>query len=598
MIRKKNRRTQSVDKPRTTFRIDPDVAQAMEVASILNETDIKSHFGVPVNMATSIEDVRQVCDSILDDCGFYSMMGNALCDGMGLAGYGRFAGYPMLANLSQDGLIQAGVEITADEMTRKWCELKYKGSDAEEKNTEEQNQYVSEITEDMRTYKLQALFREAATHIGYFGGCLMFIDTGTPDELLSTPLVLDEQTFKQGSFKGFKIVEPVCVAPGRYNASNPLGKHFYEPRTWFVYGKEIHSSRFLYFTSGMLPLLLRPSYNFFGIPKAQVALDYVATFTESREAAARLLKKFSLTALKTDMEAFLSGGPAGNIERRIQYFVQTRSNDGVLAVDKEKEDIVKLETPLSGVTDIVRQGLELLAAIFRIPAVKYLGISPGGFNATGESDMRSFWDYAQGQQERQFDSPLARALKVLTLNRYGKLIPSLVANWTPLGDDDEEKKANQRRTEAERDAIYLDRQVISQDEVRERLASDEDSGYNIKTDGIWEGPSEEIQGEPLPGVDLSPNEVIEVEGQPEVQDTAMNGAQVSSLLEVAVRVQAGEISEEAAAAIIQVAFPSINQATSQVIGKKTQTVDTGVNSDGEGNTIEKQEDSTTDLPVA
>ena len=79
---------------------------------------------------------------------------------------------------------------------------------------------------------------------------------------------------------------------------------------------------------------------------------------------------------------------------------QNMNNDGVLAIDKDDEDVLKLETPLSGVTDIVRQSLEILAALNRTPAVKLLGISPSGFNATGESDIRNYYDYITSQQEK------------------------------------------------------------------------------------------------------------------------------------------------------------------------------------------------------
>ena len=49
------------------------------------------------------------------------------------------------------------------------------------------------------------------------------------------------------------------------------------------------------------------------------------------------------------------------------------------------EDIKNITLTISGVTDIVRQQLEFIAAINRTPLVKLLGISPSGFNATGRA---------------------------------------------------------------------------------------------------------------------------------------------------------------------------------------------------------------------
>ena len=106
--------------------------------------------------------------------------------------------------------------------------------------------------------------------------------------------------------------------------------------------------------------MLLPSYNFFGIPLAQTVADVVAGFIEGREAATRLLKKFSLTIFKTDMSELLSGNIANNVKLRVQYFAQHGDNDGIMTVDKEAEDIVGIATPLSGVTDIVRQQMEII----------------------------------------------------------------------------------------------------------------------------------------------------------------------------------------------------------------------------------------------
>lgn len=549
---------------RRQMRISPELAQQFQLSTVITSDDVRNHFGPPVTLGMT-DEVRAVMDSCLTTGGFYDTLSASLMsDGMGLAGYTRFIGYPALSNLAQEGLIQAGVETTADEMTRKWLEVKHGG----DHSSADPQGKVKAITEDMREFQVQDLFRQAAIKMGYFGGCLVFIDTGKDDAALKLPLVLDERTFQKDSLRGFRVVEPVCIAPGHYNSTNPLSPNFYKPTSWFIYGKEVHASHFLYFTSEYPPLLLRPSYNFFGIPKAQIALDYVANFTESREAAARLLKKFSLTALKTDMTTVFSGGGTGELDRRMMYFAQTRSNDGVLLIDKEAEDIIKLETPLSGVTDIVRQALELLSAVFRIPSVKLLGISPGGMNATGESDMRSFWDYTAGQQEKQFTKQMETLICLLTLNRYGVIDPALTFDWVELGDEDEEKKATTQRIEAERDAIYLDRGVVSGDEVREKLAADEQSGYSIVTDGISEAPGE-IGGEGLPGVDLTPSNdpTSSVDtGEEKAADTSLNGAQVTSMVDIVSQVAQGTIPRESGIAILTVAFPIDRAKAEEIIG--------------------------------
>ena len=61
---------------------------------------------------------RAMQDSALQTAGIYDMMRNGAYNG-----YPTFMGYMALAQLSQDGVIKAGVELRADEMTRRWIEF-------------------------------------------------------------------------------------------------------------------------------------------------------------------------------------------------------------------------------------------------------------------------------------------------------------------------------------------------------------------------------------------------------------------------------------------------------------------------------------------
>ena len=115
----------------------------------------------------------------------------------------------------------------------------------------------------------------------------------------------------------------------------------------------------------------------------------------------------------------MQGGAADDLDARLAYFVQKQSNDGCFVLDKDSEDLVKLETPLAGVTDIVRQSLEFVAAIFRLPVTKFLGVSPAGFNPTGEAERRNLYDYLAGRQEKVLRAPLQRALEVLQMDVFG-----------------------------------------------------------------------------------------------------------------------------------------------------------------------------------
>lgn len=400
-----------------------------------------------------------------------------------------FMGYGALANLSQNGLIRAGVEMRGDEMTRKWGELSRKGNDDTD---EEQQEKLDKLTQEMEKWKVRELFRSASCLCGYMGGCLLFIDTG--EDNLANPLILDSMTFATDTFKGFRLIEPYLVTPGGYNSTNPMREDYFKPSVWYVQGIPVHSSRLIYFAENKLTSLLKPAYNFFGLPLAQKVIDAVAHYTENREAAGRLLQKYAVTILKTNMEEVLSGGFDQALKNRIQYFVQNRSNDGCAAIDKDMEDLVIQTTSLAGVTDIVRQSMEYVAAMFCEPVTKMWGLSPNGFSS-GDVELQNHYDNIKAQQEKMFGEPIRRVIRVLQQNLYGEIDDSIIFNFLPLAENDERAIAETNKIQADTDSVLITAGVISEDEARERLIADANSGYNTLTEREDDFPSLDIPEE-------------------------------------------------------------------------------------------------------
>ena len=437
-------------------------------------------------------DAWNVQDSALQTAGIYGMINNGAC-----AGVNSFMGYMALAQLSQDGVIKAGVSLRADEMTRRWIEFQYQGEGGDISGDD----LIKAIEQDMDRLHVQKVFRDAAEMCGFYGGCLVYIDTGDiMAEDMRLPLGADADTFKIDSIKGLKIIEPFYIAPGRYSCYSPIDKDYFVPQTWLINGREVHASRFLYFAEDRPPTLLLPSYNFFGVPLAQTVIDSVIGFEESSKAAARMLSKYACTVFKTDMNEVLSGGTGNEIQKRIAYFAQYRDNDGVMTVDKESEDIVLAQHALGGVTDIVRQQMEITAAMFGEPAVKLWGISPNGFNATGESDMRSHYDHINAVQERILRDPLEYLVKLLQLNGVGRIDPALTFEFIPLSDEDEKLQAEVQKIKVDSMSQLFDRGIISGEEARHVLATDPESGFDdIDESSVPEPPDLAIPIDPPGG---------------------------------------------------------------------------------------------------
>ena len=459
-----------------------------EAARMPTLSELKQMYSPPATSGRPSADVRAAMDAAFEaDVLPMIQSGYSI---LGAAAMPRFIGYPALVGLSQNGLMRAAFDMIADEMTRKWIDI----NTTKALKDGEQNPVIADLKTDIATFNIKPLFHDASRVTSNLGGCLAYIDTGEEDPaVLMTPLYLDESTFKPGSLRGFRLIEPFNISPGFYNANNPLAEDYFKPRSYFILGREVHASRFLPpFSSALPPTMLLPAYNFFGIPLAQTVLDVVQHFTECREAEARLLKKFSLTVFKTDMSDLMNGLADTNIRARLKYFVQNCDNDGLMTIDKEREDIIKVETPLAGVTDIVRQSMEMVAAYFGEPTVKLWGISPGGFNSTGEADLRNHYDHVAATQEKMFREPLNAVLRLLQYNRRGEVDDSITASFIPIGDQDAGQIASVNKQKADTASVYLQNGVLAPEEVRQMLADDEQSGYT--TIDVEAVPEDETDG--------------------------------------------------------------------------------------------------------
>ena len=98
-------------------------------------------------------------------------------------------------------------------------------------------------------------------------------------------------------------------------------------------------------------------------------------------------------------------------------------------------------------------------------------------------------------QEKLFADQLRRVLKVLQINKYGEYDENIVFYFLPLCENDERAIAETNKMQADTDAVLITAGVISEDEARERLIADANSGYNTLTEREDDLPSLDIPEE-------------------------------------------------------------------------------------------------------
>lgn len=397
-----------------------------------------------------------------------------------------FIGYPRLAELAQISEYRSVSETTANEMTRQWIEIKSVG---EEDNSEA----IKQIEECYERLNVRDVFRKAIETDGLFGRGQILVQIKDHDGKLANPLLLTEKTIAKGSLKALVNIEPMWTTPAPYNAIDPTLPDFYKPKAWYVMAQEIHASRLFTLISRPVPDMLKPAYNFGGVSMTQLMMPYVERWLRTVDSVSDLLHSFSLSGIKTDMSAILSGSDDGdtNIMLRAELYNRLRDNRGLMLLSKDEEEFFQFNTPLSGLDALLAQSQEQMAAPSHTPLVKLLGITPSGLNASTEGEITVYYDHIRAMQENLLRDPLDKLLKLVQLHLFGKVNDNITFDFVPLQQMSETELSTIRKSDTDRDVAYIQAGVVSAEEVRGRLASEPDSGYNgIDVEDVPEMPDD------------------------------------------------------------------------------------------------------------
>lgn len=379
-----------------------------------------------------------------------------------------FLGYPYLAELTQRPEYRRVSEIWAAEAVRKWIEF---SGDPDR---------IKLVEKAMERFKVQDVIRHAIELDGFFGRAQIFPDLGY--EFNSPELrakFVPKAKVGVGALKGFNVIEPFWSYPGSYQSTNPLAADFYKPREWYVMGYVVDSSWLITIVGRPMPDLLKPAYAFGGLALSQMVKPYVDNWLRTRQSVSDLIHSFSTMVLKTNMATVIQGAVGGvnSLLKRIALFNRARDNRGVMAIDKDTEELENVSTPLGTLDKLQAQAQEQIASVAGIPLVVLLGVTPSGLNASSDGEIRTFYATIMGYLARVIKHPLQYMIDLIQLDIDGNIDPDLKWKFVDLWELPEDVKANVRKADAETDIAYVGAGVISNENVRTRITKDPDSIY-------------------------------------------------------------------------------------------------------------------------
>ena len=386
-----------------------------------------------------------------------------------------FIGYQMCAILAQHWLINKACTMPARDAIRQGFEII--SADGEKLPTK----ILQEIKQHDDAFGLAKNLVEFVRKGRIFGVRLLYFKIDSPDpDYYSKPFNIDG--VRPGSYKGIVQVDPYWVSPilDLPAATDPDSINFYEPTWWQINGKKIHRSHLMIFRNSEVVDLLKPSYLYGGVPVPQQIMERVYAAERTANEGPLLAMTKRTTVYSTNIQKAFAN--KAQFDERMMQWMAMRDNQQIKLADKNADEVQQFDTTLTGLSEIIMDQYQIVAAAANVPATKLLGTTPKGFNATGEYEESSYHEELESIQTHDLTPVVRRHHQLLIKSHVGPkfgVVLDVRAEWNPVDSPTaaEEAEINNKKSQTAKN--WFDVGSIDGYDGREYLINDRQSGFTF-----------------------------------------------------------------------------------------------------------------------
>lgn len=487
-----------------------------------------------------------------------------------------------------DGLAGRIVELLPNEMMREGWELHIEGPDGPD--------IAKKVMKLLNDLCLNERIRHALCQERALGGSGIVMGIGDlaptsddSEDVMSEALDLDTVH----SFQWLETFEPVELFASKWQ-NDPSLPGFGRPEKYRLVpvspggakkgvGVEIHKSRVLVFPGIFVSRRQITTQRGWGDAVLTRCRETIRDFQTAWSAIGHLISEYGVAVWKIkNLSEIISMDKDDELRTRVEMLQLAMSQVNAAIVDAELEDFDRKQVPLTGLSDVLREFGSRLAADADIPQTLLFGMSPGGMNATGEFDAKSWYDRVKASWVHKVLPHLERAVRV-AFRAVGVEEPE---NWSirmrPLSQPTEAERLQMRLTQSQIDKTYGPvvsggMGALSADEVRNQRFSGPEFSFNTHV----QGPA------PVADAAANPQDQAAVDAQtaagaaaavgapvpiPTPTPTAsgpkeaFTGIQINSMMAIVQSVKSGQLDRDSAKAILTAGFPITDQQAEAMLG--------------------------------
>jgi phage-related protein (TIGR01555 family) len=378
-----------------------------------------------------------------------------------------------------DWIARKVVDQVVGDMTREW--RSWNGTKSQIEKLENEERRLGYRAKVARAKKLARLY----------GGAVIVVGDGSPDP--TQPL--DPERIGLGGLKFMHVLHRWEITPGQIDR-DPMSPYFGEPKGYQLStgtgtAVTIHPSRVQRFIGREVPNHNRAQTQGWGDSELQALFDAVKAAASTQENIASLIEEARLDIIKIPglMEQVATAEYEARLTKRLTVAAVGKSNLNTLVMDGA-EEWDQRQLSFSGMPEIIRCYLDIAAGSAGYPVALFLGVSPGGLNATGAADIRGYYDRVSSEQNTDLRPNIERLDEMLIRSALGRRPAGVHYQWNSLWQMTDAEKADNGLKKAQATNLYGRLGVMS----RQALASASQS--QLLEDGLYPGLDDILK---LPG---------------------------------------------------------------------------------------------------
>lgn len=374
-------------------------------------------------------------------------------------------------------IVRKAHDLPPFDMTREW--RRWQADDVQ----------IQALEDEEKRLGLKAKVRTALLGARLYGGGALILGVKPRLGLPNQPL--DVTRLTKGDLEFVHVVSRHQLSYTDLDR-DPTSPNFGRPAMWRSSGGkaqiDIHPSRVVAFIGQPAPAGAAGADAFWGDPLLTSIWDAVTNADLVQAAIPALMQEAKTDTLK--IPDFMSQVGTAEYEarfmRRVELANQAKSIMNTRVIDS-LEDWQTHQITFTGLTDIERQKLMIVAAAVDIPATRFLGEAAQGMNATGQGNQDDYNSSISSKQENDLQPALEPILdEALIRSALGSRPTNVSYLWAPLAEVEPKEAAEIEKLEAETAQIYAAEKLVPPDALAKSVQN------RMMESGRWPGLEQAI----------------------------------------------------------------------------------------------------------